>query len=91
MVSPMTIKVSQRGVVVLPKALRTAYNLKPGDRLTLLDLGGAFVLSPEASQVDALADRISSAIAEGGETLEGMLHILREERERYADGPPDVS
>ena len=88
---PMTIQVSQRGVVVLPKALRTAYNLKPGDRLTLLDLGGAFVLSPEASQVDALADRISGAIAERGETLEGMLRLLREERERYADDTPGVS
>jgi bifunctional DNA-binding transcriptional regulator/antitoxin component of YhaV-PrlF toxin-antitoxin module len=91
MTFPMTIQVAQRGVVVLPKALRQAYKLQPGDRLTLLDLGGVFVLSPQSSQVDALAERISGALAEEGQTLEGMLSVLREERERYAAGDPSVS
>jgi AbrB family looped-hinge helix DNA binding protein len=86
MVAPTTVQVAQRGVVVLPKALRQAYGLKPGDRLTLLDLGGTFVLGREPSQVDALAGRIASALAEGGQTLEGMLRVLREEREGYAAG-----
>jgi len=91
MTFPMTIQVAQRGVVVLPKALRQAYKLQPGDRLTLLDLGGVFVLSPQSSHVDALAERISRALAEEGQTLEGMLSVLREERERYAAGDPSVS
>ena len=77
------IQMAQRGVIVIPKRLRQAYNLKAGSRMTLLDLGGVFVLSPQVSEVDALADRVSRSLAEQGVTLEGMLRTLREERERY--------
>ena len=77
------VQVAQRGVIVIPKPLRQAYNLKAGSRMTLLDLGGVFVLSPQVSEVDTLADRVSRSLAEQGVTLEGMLRTLREERERY--------
>ena len=77
------IQMAQRGVIVIPKRLRQAYNLKAGSRMTLLDLGGVFVLSPQVSDVDKLADRVSRSLAEQGVTLEGMLRTLREERERY--------
>ena len=77
------IQMAQRGVVVIPKPIRQAYNLKAGSRMTLLDLGGVFVLSPQVSDVDKLADRVSRSLAEQGVTLEGMLRTLREERERY--------
>ncbi|HEY63443.1 MAG TPA: AbrB/MazE/SpoVT family DNA-binding domain-containing protein [Caldilineae bacterium] len=85
MTDTMVLRISSRGVVTLPKSLRQAYHLRPGDMLTLLDLGGVFVLSPRRSEVDALADRITQALIERGETLEDMLQALREERERYAD------
>jgi len=79
----LTVQMNQRGVLVLPKSLRQAYNLRPGDSFTLLDLGGVFVLSPHRSQVDALAERISKTLLDQGESLESMLTALREERERY--------
>ena len=79
----MTVQMTQRGVLVLPKDLREAYNLQPGDSFSLLDLGGVFVISPRHSEIDALADRISKKLQEQGETLEGMLQMLREEREAY--------
>ena len=79
----MEVQMAQRGVVVIPKSLREAYNLKPGDRLSLLDLGGVLVLSPKVSEVDAIADRMAQSLADQGETLEGMLRRIREERERY--------
>ena len=79
----VTVQMTQRGVVILPKALRERYKLRPGDRFTLLDLGGIFVLTPRRSEIDALADRITQDLTERGETLETMLQILREERERY--------
>ena len=82
----MTVQMTQRGVVVLPKTLRETYNLQPGDSLTLLDLGGVFVISPKRSNVDALADRITQSLTDSGETLESMLLTLREERERYGQG-----
>jgi AbrB family looped-hinge helix DNA binding protein len=80
----MTVQIGQRGVVTLPKELRQSYNLRPGDSLTIIDLGGVFALSPRRSEVDALADRIAQVLTEQGETLETMLQTLREERERYA-------
>ncbi len=79
----MNIQMSQRGVLVLPKALREAYHLKAGDSFTLLDIGGVFVLSPRVSEIDALADRITQTLLDKGETLESMIKALREERENY--------
>jgi bifunctional DNA-binding transcriptional regulator/antitoxin component of YhaV-PrlF toxin-antitoxin module len=79
----MTVQLVQ-GAVALPQILRENYNLRPGDSLTLLDLGGVFVLSPRRSEIDALADRLSQTLVERGETLESMQQALREERERYA-------
>ncbi len=80
----MTIQMTQRGVLVLPKALREAYNLQPGDSFTLLDLGGVFVVSPLRSEIDVIADRISKELQDKGESLESMLQALREERENCA-------
>ena len=79
----LEVKMAQRGVVVIPKSLRETYNFKPGDRFSLLDLGGVLVLSPKVSEVDAIADRMVQSLADQGETLEGMLRRIREERERY--------
>lgn len=79
----MTLRVAQRGVVTLPKSLRDSYDLREGDSLTLLDLGGVFVLTPRHLETDRLADRIKGRLVEEGETLESMLQALREERERY--------
>ena len=49
----------------------------------MLDLDGVFVLSRRRSEIDALADQITQALTENGETLESMLTALREEREAY--------
>jgi bifunctional DNA-binding transcriptional regulator/antitoxin component of YhaV-PrlF toxin-antitoxin module len=84
MADTITIQLAQRGVLTLPKALRENYNLQPGDSMTLLDLGGVFVLSPVHSGIDALAERLTYSLTERGETLETMLQALREEREGYA-------
>jgi len=79
----ITVKITQRGAVVIPQKIRQAYNLKTGDTLTLLDMGGVFVLSQRSSEVDTIADKITSQLVDRGETLEGMLRALREARERY--------
>ena len=89
MARALTIRVGKRGTVTLPKPLREAYGIREGDDLTLLDLGGVFVLHPRRSEVDEIADRISAALLERGETLESMLQTLREERNRdYAEQYP---
>ena len=78
-----TLQLAQRGLITLPKPLRDEYGLNPGDSLTLIDIGGVFVLSPYASQIDQITARISEQLSERGETLESMLAALREVREEY--------
>lgn len=83
MLDRQTIQVAQRGLITLPKWLRDAYLIKDGDTLTLLDLGGVFMLLPRQSHIDGLADTFSAALVEKGESLESMLQALREAREQY--------
>ena len=78
----VTLQMAQRGIITIPRSVRESYGMKPGDTFTLLDLGGVLVLSPQRSEIDAIADRIAREWAEGGETLETMLRALREERDR---------
>jgi AbrB family looped-hinge helix DNA binding protein len=83
MIDTLTVQVNQRGLVTLPKKLRDTYHIQEGDHLTLLDLGGVFVLSPKRSELDRLANQIKTELVKEGHSLEGMLQALRESRERY--------
>jgi bifunctional DNA-binding transcriptional regulator/antitoxin component of YhaV-PrlF toxin-antitoxin module len=83
MSDPITLQVAQRGVVTLPKSLRDVYQLEAGDTLTLIDLGGVFVLSPRRAEADRLANQIAGDLAQRGESLESMFQALREAREQY--------
>jgi len=65
----LTVKVAQRGTITLPKTLREHYDLRAGDVLTVLDLGGVFVLSPRRSEIDRLADQLRQALLKQGESL----------------------
>ena len=88
----LTIRVAKRGTVTIPKALRDQYQIKEGDNLTLLNLDGVFVLARGRSKVDVLADKIGDALRKEGETLESMLVVLREERERvFAEQYPEAN
>jgi AbrB family looped-hinge helix DNA binding protein len=82
MADTITVQMAQRGVIILPKSLRDSYNLKAGDSITIIDLGGVLVLNPRPSQIEPLVKQMNEALIEQGETLESMLEALREERER---------
>jgi bifunctional DNA-binding transcriptional regulator/antitoxin component of YhaV-PrlF toxin-antitoxin module len=78
------VRIAQRGLITLPQKVRQAYNIRPGQEMSLLDLDGVFVLSARPSQVDAIADRIAEELGQRGETLESMLAALREARADHA-------
>ncbi|MDY0020723.1 MAG: AbrB/MazE/SpoVT family DNA-binding domain-containing protein, partial [Anaerolineae bacterium] len=80
--SEILVQMTDRGVITLPKKLREAYRLQGGATLSLHDLGGVFVLTPHRAEIDALADQVATQWEADGQTLEGMLQTLREERER---------
>lgn len=45
-----SVQVARRGLATLPRELRRAHGIEPGQRLTLVDLDGVFVLSPSHSR-----------------------------------------
>ena len=69
--------------MTLPKSLRDRYGLERGDALSILDLGGVFVLSPQASGVDAAANEIAAVRKAAGVPKSDLLNGLQNERERY--------
>ena len=81
----MDVQVAARGLITLPVTLRRAYGIQPGDRLTLLDMGGVFVLGRRPSKIDALAEGVAEQLHAKGEGMASMLRAIREERARYED------
>ena len=79
----LTIQVAKRGLITIPKELRDAYGIGAGDTLTLLDLGGVFVVSPKVSRVDVVAERLAAEWREQGVTLDDMLAELRDRRAEH--------
>ena len=75
------VEMAKRGQVTIPKSLREQYALESGQRFTLLDLGGVFVLSPRASRIDDLCDSLRDGLMAEGASLEEMLMELRRIRE----------
>lgn len=76
------VQIGKRGTVTLPAKLRKRYGLDAGDLLTVLDLGGVFVLSPEVSVVSKIAREIERLREEEGLSLEELLEGLDEQRRR---------
>lgn len=84
MAASTILQMRSKGSLTVPVELRRKYGLEEGDLLTLIDLGdGSFLLTPRVSQVDRLADRVAEAVQDEGVTLEDLLQVLNEERERY--------
>ena len=61
MADQQIVKLNQRGVLTLPSSIRKSYNLKPGDTLSVVDPGGALILTPHRFEVDKLADRLRAS------------------------------
>lgn len=78
------IRVRSRGVVTLPANIREKYGIKAGDTFRLVDLDGAFLLTPTAPMVPELTREIEQARLEAGLSIDDLLHSLREQRQRYS-------
>lgn len=82
----MSIQLQERGVLTLPKALREKHNLKEGDALHVMDLGGgALVLTPNRPRIPELSESLEQIREAEGVSIDDMLAQLREERRRDED------
>ena len=67
--NPVTLQMSKRETITIPKHLRESYNLQPGDTFSLIDLGGVFVLTRKRSEIDDIADKIAAQWKADGVSL----------------------
>ena len=65
-----SVQINQRGLMTIPKELRDIYAIKTGDQMTILDLGDIFVLNPQRSEIDRLADEMRTTLVEKGKSLD---------------------
>jgi len=75
----MNVKLSQKGWIVIPAAMREKYGLKPGANLQVVDYGGLLAIVP------ALKNPVKdgAGMLKGGESLtQTVLEEHRKERAR---------
>ncbi len=77
------VQLGKRGTITLPARLRERYGLDAGDALTVVDLGGVFVLTPEVSVVSKIAQEVNALRDSAGVTLDDLLEGLDEERRAF--------
>jgi len=76
----MTIRVSNKGWVVIPAHLRRRYKLEPGTEVQIVDYGGVLAIVPvEENPIDASA----GMLAGGGRSL---TQALLEEHNQELEG-----
>jgi AbrB family looped-hinge helix DNA binding protein len=77
----MTIRLSQKGWVVIPAELRAKYGLKPGSEVRIVDYGG--VLSIVPLPADAIAAGLGTLRVRGDDALtQTVIAEHRHERDR---------
>lgn len=81
-----TIQIRQRGVVTIPNEIRQEYGLDEDDVLTLIDLGGNFVLSPRISVVPKLAREVERKRERAGVTIEDLIEGVQRDRATGDEG-----
>jgi len=72
-----TVKVSAKGWIVIPQALRDRYGLKKGDQIQVVDYGGVLALVPIP---DDPVEALHGMLAEGPSLTDELL--TEHERER---------
>lgn len=80
----LTVQLRNKGAITLPIEIRRQYDLNEGDIFTLVDLGdGSFFLTPKVLQVERLGNQVQQIMEQAGVTVDDVLKVLAEERERY--------
>ena len=75
----MNVRLSQKGWVVIPAAMRKKYGLKPGANLQVVDYGGVLAIVPAFKS----PIRDGAGMLKGGESLtQAVVKEHRKERER---------
>lgn len=75
----MPVKISKKGWVVIPAELRKKYDLKPGDKVHVVDYGGVLSIVPVSEDPIQHAEGMLKG---DGSLTEALLEEHRQEQER---------
>jgi AbrB family looped-hinge helix DNA binding protein len=64
-----TTKLSSKGQVIIPKALRSRYNWNPGQKLTVIDTGDGILLKPWQSFKKTELDQVAGKLKYSGKPI----------------------
>lgn len=78
----ITVKVSNRGYIVLPAPLRKALELKPGSKMLLSREEDRLVLTPVHSFTEKLSGLTKQSMAKTLEDVTAFIEVEREDRKR---------
>lgn len=81
MASYETIEFIKKGQVTIPKRIRESLEIEPGQKGTLIELGGALLILPHRSQTPALFDEVRDGLGTSEMSLEAMVLEMRRIRE----------
>ena len=73
---PINLSVRERGQLTLPKPLREALEIEPGDTVKAVRIGDAIVLTPQRLEIDALRREIQRLIKKHRVTADELLDGL---------------
>ena len=76
-----TIRISEKGQMVLPKEYRDEQKLIAGSDVAALKIGNGLLLLPQMERFNALCNSIESVIAKNDLTADDFLETLDETRE----------
>lgn len=76
-----TIRLSEKGQMVLPKEYRDEQNLRAGSDMAALKIGNGLLLLPQMEKFNALCSSIESVLVKNNLTADDFLDTLDETRE----------
>ncbi len=78
---PTTAKVSSKGWIVIPAALRHKYHIEPGEEIRIVDYGGVLGLVPALRHPVKAARGVLSSAGTQGSLTRALLAERHRERE----------
>jgi len=84
MLTPVPVRVQEKGQVTLPRAVREKLKLKKGDLVTFVETPEGIVIKPAAIVVNEALDEIGAALKAKGIKLEDLLERGRGIRSELA-------
>jgi AbrB family looped-hinge helix DNA binding protein len=68
-ITVQTTKLSSKGQVIIPKALRSRYHWNPGQKITVIDTGDGILLKPSQSFKTTNLEQVAGILKYAGKPI----------------------